>query len=125
GTDVGAMGADQVQAEVRPQLAEVSEPERQLAATLVTRDVGQLSGALAPLLGRSFADVIFGIGVLGMALSTITLLMLVSGFVVCEVLDVPPTGWPMRLGSLAACTGVLGAFIWGDAKAWLAVPTSV
>lgn len=123
--DMAGWSAARMAEEVRPQLADVSLEERQLAATLVTRDVDQLSGALAPLLGRTFADIVFGIGVLGMALSTITILMLVSGFVVCEVLDVPPTGWPMRLGSLAACTGVLGAFIWGDAKAWLAVPTSV
>ena len=61
-----------------------------------------------------------------MALSTISLLMLISGFVVCEIFDLPPHGWAHRLGSLAACTGVLGPFVWsGNAKFWLAVPTSV
>jgi Mn2+/Fe2+ NRAMP family transporter len=105
---------------------EASEPERQLAAMLVTRDAQALAGSLDRLLGRQVAHVVFGLGVLGMALSTITLLMLVAGFVTCEVLDVPPTGWPLRLGSLFAATGVLGPFVFtGDAAFWLAVPMSI
>ena len=110
----------------RKQTAPVTEAEMRLAATLVTRDAQQLSASLTPLLGgRFFSDIVFGLGVLGMALSTITLLMLVSGFVVCEVLNVPSTGWPYRLGSLVAATGALGPFFWGKAAFWLAVPTSV
>ena len=106
----------------------ISDAERQLAATLVTRDANALAKSLVPLFGgkRFVADILFGVGVLGMALSSITLLMLISGFVVCEVLEVPPTGWTYRLGSLAAATGVLGPFVWsGKAAFWLAVPTSV
>ena len=61
-----------------------------------------------------------------MALSTITLLMLISGFVICEIFNLPPSGWGHRLGTLAAAAGVLGPFIWsGEARFWLAVPTSV
>lgn len=105
---------------------EPTDAERQLAAMLVTRDAQALAGSLDQLLGRQVAHVVFGLGVLGMALSTITLLMLVSGFVTCEVLDVPPTGWPLRLGSLFAATGVLGPFLFvGDAAFWLAVTMSV
>ncbi|QDT37257.1 divalent metal cation transporter [Stratiformator vulcanicus] len=107
------------------EIADASTEERKLASMLVKRDVGGLSEALTPLLGRGTADIVFGFGVLAMALSTITLLMLVSGFVICELMNVPASGWPMRIGSLAACTGVLGPFIWGEAQAWLAVPTSV
>ena len=121
-------GADaEKQADVETRIDNASTAERQLAAMLVTRDVRELSQSLVPLFGgnRLFADVLFGIGVLGMALSTITLLMLVSGFVVCEVLDLPPTGWPHRIGCLAATTGALGPFFWTEAAAWLAVPTSV
>ncbi|MEM7233828.1 MAG: hypothetical protein AAF517_16750, partial [Planctomycetota bacterium] len=63
---------------------------------------------------------------LGMALSTISLLMLISGFVICEIFSLPHGGWAHRFGTLAAATGVLGPFVWkGDAKFWLAVPTSV
>nr|MDQ3332173.1 divalent metal cation transporter [Planctomycetota bacterium] len=103
-----------------------SDSERQLAAMLVTRDAQALAGSLDKLLGRQVAHVVFGLGVLGMALSTITLLMLVAGFVTCEVLNVPPTGWPLRFGSLFAATGVLGPFVFtGAAAFWLAVPMSV
>ncbi|NNJ27294.1 hypothetical protein LzC2_33960 [Planctomycetes bacterium LzC2] len=100
--------------------------ERMLAATLINRDSDALAQSLRPVFGgRVFADLVFGLGVLGMALSTICLLMLVSGFVVCEVLNVPATGWTFRLGSLLPALGVLGPFVWGQAGFYLAVPTSV
>lgn len=100
--------------------------EKRLAAMLVSRDAGDLALSLEPLTGSVVANVIFGLGVLGMTLSTITILMLISGFVVCEVLDLPATGWPHRFGTLAATTGALGPFVWtGKAQFWLAVPTSV
>ena len=102
------------------------EPERVLAATLIERDSDALSASLEPVFGgRAFADIVFGLGVLGMACSTITLLMLVSGFVWCEILNVPATGWSFRLGSLLPCLGALGPFVWTGAKVYLAVPTSV
>lgn len=103
----------------------MTDADRNLSAMLVKRDVDSLSKTLEPLFGAFFAKIIFGLGVLGMALSTITLLMLVSGFCFCELLDVPPTGTPLRVGSLFACAGALGPFYWKDAAAWLAVPTSV
>ena len=104
----------------------VSAAERAMAATLIKRDSDALATALRPVFGgRAVADVVFGLGVLGMALSTICLLMLVSGFVVCEVLNVPATGWTFRYGALLPCLGVLGPFVWSDAGFYLAVPTSV
>jgi hypothetical protein len=112
--------------EISQRVAPLSEAEQKLAVQLVRRDAFDLAGALAPLTGREVANWVFGLGVLGMTLSTITLLMLISGFVVCEMLGLPPKGWPHRLGCLAAVTGVLGPFVWsGEALFWLAVPTSV
>lgn len=99
--------------------------ERQIAAMLVTRDANRLSGALTPLTGSTVGNVIFGLGVVGMALSTITILMLISGFVLCEILNLSPTGWPFRLCCLAAALGALGPFFWTQAAFKLAVPTSV
>ncbi|MEE8452320.1 MAG: divalent metal cation transporter [Thermoguttaceae bacterium] len=97
-----------------------------LASHLQRKDAFDLAKSLKPLTGDVVADVIFGIGVLGMTLSSITLLMLISGFVICEMLGLPPTGWPNRIGTLAAATGVLGPFLWsGTTRFWLAVPTSV
>lgn len=103
-----------------------NDAEQLLAIHLTRRDAFDLATSLAPLTGSTVANYVFGLGVLGMALSTITILMLISGFCVCEALGLPPTGWPHRLGCLAAATGVLGPFLWqGEARFWLAVPTSV
>jgi Mn2+/Fe2+ NRAMP family transporter len=105
--------------------AELPRAERELAAMLVKRDAFDLAKSLQPLTGDFFANVLFGVGVLGMALSTITILMLISGFVICEMRGLPPKGRAHRLGSLAATTGALGPFIWTQAAFYLAVPTSV
>ncbi len=103
----------------------LSPKEKELAAMLANRDVKDLAKSLKPLTGDKIANWVFGLGVLGMALSTITLLMLISGFVICEMLGVPAKGWAFKLSTLAATTGVLGPFLWTKAAAYLAVPTSV
>jgi len=105
---------------------DVDLAEQKLAAALTKRDAGALANSLEQLFEDKFwANAVFGFGVAAMALSTISLLMLISGFVVCEVLDVPPTGWTHRLGCLAAATGVLWPILWtGKARFWLAIVTS-
>jgi Mn2+/Fe2+ NRAMP family transporter len=122
GEAVAALSAD----EKKVRLATLPEGDRQIAATLVKRDAFQLAGALEQLTGRTFSHFIFGLGVLGMALSSIIILMLISGFTICEILGLPQSGWPHRLGCMVAGLGVLGPFIWsGKTQFWLAVPTSV
>ncbi|HLU38698.1 MAG TPA: divalent metal cation transporter, partial [Planctomycetota bacterium] len=101
------------------------DAERALAAMLVKRDAQDLAQALAPMTGARFADLVFGLGTLGMALSTITLLMLISGFVVTEILGLPQGGRAHRWGTLLASTGVLGPFLWKEAAFYVAVPTSL
>jgi hypothetical protein len=105
---------------------EVGVAEKRLAAALVDRKAKHLSGALVPLTGKFVADIIFGFGVLAMALSTISILMLISGFVLCEILGFPTEGWVFRLCTLpAGIAGCFGPFFWGKAAFYLAVPTSV
>ena len=104
---------------------QIPQPEQRLAAMIANRDTGDLSAALKPLAGGRIADVAFGIGVLGMGISTIIILMLISGFVICEMLGLPQGGWPHRIACLAPAVGVLGPFYWTKAAAYLAVPTSV
>lgn len=102
------------------------EPERRLAAMLVNRDAFQLADSLAPLTGNAVSHVLFGIGVLGMGLSTIVMLMLISGFVLREMFGWEPGGLAQRAGSLVAGVGALGPFVWsGKTQFWLAVPASV
>jgi hypothetical protein len=105
--------------------ASLPDAERTMAAVVVKRDAFNLADALAPLVGTTSSRYFFGIGITGMALGAITMLMLINGLCLCEVLNVPPKGWPQRLGCLMVSVGVLGPFFWGDAKMWLAMPTSV
>jgi hypothetical protein len=107
-------------------LAGMPEGDKQMAAMLVRRDAFNLASSLERLTGKTFSHYIFGIGVLGMALSTIIILMLISGFTICEIFNLPQSGRTHRLACLVAGIGVLGPFIWkGQTQFWLAVPTSV
>ncbi len=105
--------------------ATISPADQRLAAVLVNRDAHHLAAALEPLTGHFFAHIIFGLGVLGMALSTSTLMMLITGQVVCAVFKREEGGWLFRVGSLAAAAGALGPFFWSKAAFYLAIPASV
>lgn len=67
---------------------------------------------------------IFGLGIVAMALSSITMQMLCSGFALCEMLGRPAEGATYRLGMLLPAVGVLGSVFWGD-MLWIALPTTV
>jgi len=115
-------------------VGEASAAESQLAAVLIKRDTGDLANSLKQLFannqgegGGFFANIVFGVGVVGMTLSSISLMMLISGFVVCEVFNIPPKGWIFRLGCLISGVGVLWPIFWagGTAKAWMTVVAGV
>ncbi len=106
--------------------ASVEAGELQLAAMLLNRSNRQFAGSLEALVGPNVAHLVFGIGVLGMALSTISVIMVISGFVICEMFKFPLGGIHFKLGSLLAATGVLWPLLWtGSSKAYLAVPAFV
>lgn len=111
--------------EVANHVDDLSREDQYMAATLVTRDAFDLAFSLEPLLGVVFGHIIFGIGVIGMAISSITLMMIISGMVACEILNRPHSGWIFRIGALIPGIGVLGPFFWDQAFFWLAIPTSV
>jgi len=111
--------------------------DRQLAAMLVKRDANQFALSLGKLTGeknasqsgkKSASQIIFGIGVLGMALSTIIILMLINGFCLTEALGAKMGGVVHRTGALLpGITGALGfLFLWSTkANFLLTVPTSI
>ncbi len=102
--------------------------DRQVAAMLIKRDAKVLALSLEELTGKTVAHVVFGIGVLGMAISSIIILMLINGFTICEMLGLESRGLAYRIGCiLPGLSGGLGAmYLWkGQAKFWLAVPTSI
>lgn len=75
-------------------------------------------------LGRFFARLVFGLGILGMTLSTITVHMLMCGFAVCEMFGVEPGGWRYRLACLIPTPAVAGVVLWKYMGPWIAVPAS-
>ncbi|NLT72424.1 MAG: divalent metal cation transporter [Verrucomicrobiaceae bacterium] len=103
--------------------------DRQLAAMLAARDNMNLASALQPLTGNTIAQIVFGIGVLGMAVSTIVILMLINGFTFCEIFNRPNhRGFHFAGTLIAGIGGFLGPlYFWANAssKAALAIPTSV
>jgi Mn2+/Fe2+ NRAMP family transporter len=121
-----SLGQEAFQARVATTLQSLPLADRQLAAMLQKRDAFSLAASLEPLTGRTVSQVVFGLGVLSMAISTVIILMLISGFTFCEMFGLEPRGTAHRVGALfAGVVGFFGPFIWkGDAKFWLAVPTS-
>jgi hypothetical protein len=106
--------------------ASVEAGELRLAAMLLNRSNRQFASSLEALVGPNVAHIVFGIGVLGMALSTISVCMVISGFVVCEMLKYPLGGIQFKLGAMLASTGALWPVLWtGSSKAYLAVPAFV
>ena len=101
--------------------------DRRLSAALVGRDAGALATTLEPLVGKTVAQYVFGVGVLGMAVSTIIVLMLMNGFAVSEALNRPDSRAVRLVGAMTP--GLLGLFapaIWaGQTKAALAIPANV
>ena len=120
-------------------LEEFNKNDRIIAAMLVKRDAGVLAGTLEPFTGRVIAQKIFGVGVLGMAISTIIILMLINGLAFQEIFagkaslgETAATALSQKAPYFLGCSisGLVGCafpFIWtnDDAKAALAVPTSV
>jgi Mn2+/Fe2+ NRAMP family transporter len=116
------------QAAIDRRIGALPEADRRLAAMLVRRDAGDMAKSLSPLTGEIVADYVFGLGVVGMAVSSIIVLMLINGFVLCEMAGVESRGRLYRFGALMpAAVGLLGPFIYStkEAQTWLAIPASV
>jgi hypothetical protein len=71
-----------------------------------------------------FSRIVFGLGVLGMALTSITMHMLICGFAACEIFGVEPGGWRYRLACLIPAPGVAGVVLWPYIGSWIAIPAS-
>lgn len=67
---------------------------------------------------------VFGLGIIAMALSTLTVHMLMSGFAACELLGIDPGGWKYKLACLFPIPGFTGVILWKYMGPWIAVPAS-
>ena len=115
--------------EMNAKIDALPSADRKLAYMLIKRDSLDLATALENLFGKGgLTQKVFGIGVLGMAISTIVILMVINGFCVSEMTGRDGDRVVQRLGALLP--GVVGGLgflaLWGDdqARFWLAVPTS-
>ncbi|MFT5127671.1 MAG: Mn2+/Fe2+ NRAMP family transporter [Rhodothermales bacterium] len=103
-----------------PYLDKISVADRAIASATLKHGTAALAAPLKELFGGSAGTLIFGIGVVFIALSTILMLMLINGYALEAAF-----GLPRYVGCLLVLDGVLGPFIWGKTGAYLAVPTSV
>lgn len=107
--------------------ASLPEADRRLAAMLASRDAGQLSATLTPVLGKGGANLVFGIGVISMAWSSIIILILMNGLAISALLKKPDNRKVFMIGALMpAISGFFAPVIWtGASRAALAIPASV
>ncbi|MGJ8671984.1 divalent metal cation transporter [Rubritalea sp.] len=101
--------------------------DRKMAAYITKRDAKQLASSLAPLVGEKPSQLIFGIGILAMALSTMIVHMLMNGFAISQAAGKPEAKKPFLIGAaIPAITAALAPLLWeGTNKTAMAVPASV
>lgn len=63
---------------------------------------------LESVVGPVFGHIIFGLGMLAIGLSTITVHMLMCAFILSEMFGIEPCGWKFRLMVLTPAVGALG-----------------
>ena len=80
--------------------------------------------AFGAILGERNGRLVFDLGLTGMALSTIALHMVCSGFALAELAGKSSSSWTYRIGTLLPIPGVLGPLVWNDLL-WLVIPTNI
>ncbi len=104
-------------------VAKMPKEERTLAVALAKPNTRQLAKSLEPLLGAKNSNLVFGIGVLAMAFSTIIILMLINGFAFGEIFgNYESTKWRVFGSVLALAVGICWVGLWdGQSKTYLAI----
>lgn len=104
----------------------VNQADKDLAVLLSKRNAKDLAVALEPFLGK-WSQLIFGIGILAMALSTMIVHMMINGYAISEALNCIGNRKVFFLGALIpAVMGLLSPIIWsGSIKSALVIPASV
>ena len=106
--------------------ASAPQTDKTLSVMLAKRNANDLAKAMTPFLGN-WSQLIFGIGILAMALSTMLVHMMMNGFAISEAFGQPGQRKLFFLGaSIPALTGLFSPVIWaGTVKTALVVPASV
>ena len=101
-----------------PQVAEIISGGKQLSPILAASMLEQAG------INHFISRIVFGFGILGMVMSTISMQMLVAGFAICELFKIEPGGWGYRLGCLIPTPAFLGVLFWQKMGYWIAIPTA-
>lgn len=96
--------------------------EQRLATLSVTIGVKSWIESLVQI-GGTPLRFFLGIIVLFISVSTIILLMIINGHLICEVLGRPHKGALFQSGSLLLAVSSVGPFVWTDQDQWVADPT--
>ncbi len=119
-----AMDADK-KAALRESLPQA---EKDMGVILAERTAVNLAQSLEPFLGKN-AQLIFGIGVLAMALSTMIVHMMMNGYAISEAFGKPGQKGIFMIGALMpALTGFLSPILWKgdpDVKTAMVIPAAV
>ncbi len=102
------------------------QAERDMGVMLAQRNARDLASSLEPFLGKN-AQLIFGVGVLAMALSTMIVHMMMNGYAISEAFGRPGEKAIFMIGaSMPALTGFLSPILWsGQIRTALVVPAAV
>ncbi len=100
--------------------------DKQMSILLAKRNTHDLASTLQPLLG-GWAILIFGLGVLAMAISTILVHMMMNGYAISEAMGNPKSKRLYIYGAvIPALLGMFSPFLWrGSIKTALVIPASV
>lgn len=101
-----------------PQIEQMLAENRQLTPVLAASMLEQAG------IHHFVARIIFGMGILGMVMTTISMQMLVAGFAVCEMFKVEPGGRLYRWACLIPTPAFLGVLFWQKMSYWVAIPTA-
>ena len=109
----------------------LSEDERKLSLALVKPNAKQLAITLKPALEKltgneRAAEMVFGLGALGMGFSTIIILMMINGYAFAEMFgNYQNTGYRIFGAVLALATGISWVWVWGTgSQTWLLIIAS-
>ncbi len=100
----------------------LSAHEKALARSVLHTDTKQWIHLLSQK-ENLFLPYLLGVSVLLISFSTILILMVLNGHLVCEVLGKPHKGAPFQSGSLLLALSSVGPFILSDQDNWVADPS--
>ncbi len=103
-------------------LSALSNDEKRLASVIAGKSVKQWIASLSQT-GGTYFTYLLGLTIFAITLSTIVILMIINGHLVCEVLGKPHKGPAFQSGSLLLAIASIGPFVWSDQDNWVSDPT--